>query len=429
MICISNTDVILDKIQRHTFDYFRSEANPHNGLVADRSGGNAPASIAATGAALACYPIGVERGYWSRAEATQRTLATLRFFEASEQSSRTNATGYQGFYYHFLDLNSGQRIWKCELSTLDSALLVAGMLAGAQYFDLDNAEEREIRDRAETLYRRVDWQWACAGGPLLTQGWKPGSGFLPTHYNGYDETLLMHMLALGSPTHALEPATYEAYTRSYQWKHVYGHEHLVAGPLFIHQLSHAWIDFRGLQDAFMREKNCDYFENSRRATYAQRDYARHNPGNFKGYGDDCWGISASDGPGEVSHVVDGQQRQFHAYQARGVPDGPDDGTLTPRAAIASLPFAPEIVGAALEYYHLMPLMCGEPYGCRAAFNLTFPTEDGEGWLAPDYIGLDEGTVLMLLENYRTGLLWELMRGCSHLKRGLLKAGFEGGWLG
>ena len=193
----------LDALQRQTFDYFVYEVNPLNGLVVDKTQVGAPASIAAVGLALSAYPVGVERGFITRAEAIERTLATLRFFRNSSQSKDAEATGYKGFYYHFLDMKTGKRVWKCELSTVDTAFLLAGMLTAAAYFTNEAADEREIRTLADELYLRADWQWAQNGGATVTHGWKPESGFLPYRWQGYDEALFLYLLGLGSPTHPL----------------------------------------------------------------------------------------------------------------------------------------------------------------------------------------------------------------------------------
>ena len=210
-----------------------------------------------------------------------------------------DAAGYKGFFYHFLDIETGRRVWQCELSTIDSAFLFAGVLTVATYFDRDTADEAEIRRLADALYRRADWNWACDGGPTLTHGWRPETGFIPHRWQGYDEGLLLYILGLGSPTHPLPPESYRAYCATYQWKTIYGRELLYSGPLFTHQLSHMWIDFRGIRDDFMRERGSDYFENSRQATFVQQEYAIRNPLGFAGYGEHCWGFTACDGPGWV----------------------------------------------------------------------------------------------------------------------------------
>ena len=282
---------MLDALQRDAFGYFLHETNPANGLVADKTQPDAPASIAAVGFALAVYPVGVERSWMTRAEAAERTLAVLRFFWTSPQGTAPDATGYKGFYYHFLDMKTGRRAGRCELSTIDTAFLLAGMLTAATYFDQDCEDEQEIRTLADALYRRADWQWAQNGGATITHGWKPESGFLKYRWEGYDEALLLYVLGLGSPTYPLPDESYPAWTSTYQWKEIYGHEFLYGSSLFIHQFSHLWIDFRGIQDDFMRDKGIDYFENSRRATHVQQQYAIHNPHGFVGYGQYFWGLT------------------------------------------------------------------------------------------------------------------------------------------
>ena len=420
----------LNKLQHETFRYFLHETNLANGLVLDKTAKNWPASIAATGLGLASYPVAIERGFISRADAVERTLTTLNFFWNSHQGPEPDATGYKGLYYHFLDMDTGKRAWQSELSTVDSAFLLAGMLTVARYFDADTADEQKIRSLADALYQRADWQWAQNQGSTLTHGWKPETGFLPYRWEGYDEALLLYILALGSPTHSLPASSYASWASSYEWKSCHGYEFLYAGPLFTHQLSHVWIDFRKIQDDFMRDKGIDYFENSRRATYVQREYAIANPLNFVGYGECCWGLTASDGPGPDTLKIDGIQRQFYDYVARGVPYGPDDGTIAPWSAVTSLPFAPEIVLPMLDHViYKLKLKEGHVYGFRSTFNQTHPEKCLPcGWVSPWHYGLNEGPIILMTENYRTGLIWELMRGCPYIVDGLRLAGFSGGWL-
>ena len=427
-----NTDGELEKLQRETFGYFLHETNPANGLVIDKNEADWPASIAATGLALACYPVAVERGFMSRRAAVERTLATLRFFWNSPQGPEPDATGYKGFYYHFLDMQTGRRAWHCELSTVDSAFLLAGALTARMYFDADSADETEIRTLGEALYCRADWQWAQNQGDTVTHGWTPEAGFLKYRWEGYDEALLLYMLGLGSPTHPLPEKSYAAWASTYEWKHCYGQDYLYAGPLFIHQLSHVWIDFRGIQDEFMRSKGIDYFENSRRATYVQQQYAIDNPLKFNDYSSLCWGITSSEGPGPATLKVDGIDRRFFDYVGRGVPYGPDDGTLAPWAVAASLPFAPEIVLPALDHcIHTAGLTRFNAYGFNASFNPTHPGQPGNPygwWVSPCHFGLNQGPIVLMIENYRSGLLWRLMRSCPFISGGLRRAGFDGGWL-
>jgi hypothetical protein len=420
---------MLDGIQSDAFSYFLHETNRANGLVIDKTCPGWPASIAAVGVGLTAYPIGVERSLISRSEAVERTLATLRFFASSKQGTGRDATGYKGFYYHFLDLESGARVWDCELSTVDSALLVAGMLTAAAYFDGTSPDEREIRETAHRLYARVDWRWAQDGGSTVTHGWKPESGFLPYRWQGYDEALVLYVLGLGSPTHALSADSYRAWASTYEWRTVYGISFLHAAPLFTHQLSHVWIDFRGIRDAFMREHGIDYFINSRRATLVQQQYAIRNPRGFAHYGETCWGLTASDGPGDVTRVLDGVERRFFDYLARGAPEGPDDGTIAPWAVIASLPFAPAIVLPTVSDFMRWKLGGVHRYGFKATFNPTFEVAGlRNGWVSPWHFGINEGPIVAMIDNFRSGLVWRLLRGCPYVVAGLRAAGFTGGWL-
>jgi len=233
---------------------------------------------------LSVLIVAAERALLSRADAVARTRKVLRFLKASRQGPEKDASGYKGFYYHFLDMHTGRRAWKCELSTIDTAILMAGILTAAAYCVLDNDDEREIRELAENLYRRVDWQWALDGALTVRHGWKPESGFLPYRWdNGYSEALILYILALGSPTFPIDPRGYAQWISTFGNQTIYGYDHLYAGPLFIHQMSHQWIDFRGIHDDFNRKTGIDYFENSRRATHVQRRYAIENPLRFAHY--------------------------------------------------------------------------------------------------------------------------------------------------
>jgi len=421
----------LHALQRNTFNYFWEETRPENGLLADNTHGAAPASIAAVGHALAAYAVGVERRFVTRAEGMGRALATLRFFRDSPQVKEPDATGCQGFYYHFLDMKTGRRAWRCELSTIDTTILLAGALVAAMYFDRDTEGEREIRALADKLYRRANWQWAQNGGLKVAHGWKPERGFLKNRWDGYNEALILYVLGLGSPAHPLPVASYRAWAKTYRWKKIYGIEYLHAGPLFVHQLSHIWIDFRGIQDDFMREHAIDYFENSRRAAYVQQQYAIRNPRGFRGYGEYCWGVTASNGPGPAVRQIDGLKRRFYDYRARSVPFGLDDGTLAPWATAAALPFAPEIVLPALGNFKERWGEMISRYGIACSFNPTFTSRENKhaGWVSGGHFGIDQGPVILMIENYRSGLVWKLMRRCPYIVKGLRRAGFKGGWLG
>jgi hypothetical protein len=424
------TDQDLNRLQRTTVVYYLHETNPDNTLVRDKTRPDAPCSIAAVGMGLATIPVVVERGVMIRKFAAKAARRRLRNLLDLPQGPGPDAAGYKGFFYHFLDIDTGRRVWNCELSTLDSAFLFAGVLTCATYFDGDTAEEADVRCLADELYRRADWDWARDGGPTLTHGWSPESGFIPHRYTGYDEGLLLYLLGLGSPTHPLPPESYAAYCATYQWKEIYGRELLYSGPLFTHQLSHMWVDFRGIRDPFMRDHGSDYFENSRQATYVQQEYAVRNPLQFAGYGEFCWGFTACDGPGWIKREVGGTERQFFDYIARGAPFGPDDGTVAPWVVVASLPFAPEIVIPTVRHFARLNLGMTAPYGFKPSFNQTFAVDDSPTgwWVTPYHFGIDQGPVVLMIENYRSGLIWDIMRRCPAVLAGLRRAGFTGGWL-
>jgi beta-xylosidase len=418
---------MLMRLQKDSYTFFLKHVDHRTGLVRDSSESDSPDCIAATGMALACYPLAVERGFLTRSDAATLTLTAIRTMLDAPQGPELDATGYHGFYYHFLNPRTGRRTLDCELSTIDSALLIAGALMAGAYFTGDHPIEREIRDASAEMNARADWTWALAGGEMVCHGWDPVHGFIPYRWEGYCEALVLYALALGSPRHAIDPSHYQAWTRTYAWKTVYDIEYLYAGPLFIHQMSHCWIDFRAIHDDVTRAKGWDYFENSRRATRIQQRYAQENLLKFKGYSDRCWGVTACEGPGPRTLLVDGVCRSFLGYEARGVPFGPDDGTLAPWAVLASLPFAPEIVLPTVRNFIDMRLHDMETHGFITTFNPSYPGGP-DGWISQFHYGLNQGPVLLMIENYLTGQPWKLMQGCVPLVRGLRRAGFQGGWL-
>ena len=431
----------LDTLELRTFNFFWERSDPRTGLTPDRWPTLTFSSIAAVGFALTAYPIGVERGYVTRIQAADRTLATLRWFwQAPQGPDSTGMSGYRGFFYHFLDLQSGHRFQTVELSTIDTALLLGGVLFCREYFKGADSTEVGIRAYADSLYRRVDWSWTQRTPSLVDMAWTPESGWHPLDWRGYNEAMLIYILALGSPTHPVDSTGWASWRSTYQWGTYYGQLHLGFAPLFGHQYTHVWIDFRGLQDDYMRAHGIDYFENSRRATLAQRAYATANPDQWAGYGADVWGLSASDGPADVTDTVHGSPRRFFTYAARGASftEVRDDGTIAPTAAGGSVPFAPEIAVPALM---TMRERYGDwlfgTYGFLDAFNPTFQFSgqassgqvvSGVGWFDTDYLGIDQGPILAMIENYRDDLVWRYMRSSPYVIAGLKRAGFRGGWL-
>jgi hypothetical protein len=447
-----------EDLTRRTFTYFWETTDSERCLAPDRWPSRTFSSIAATGFALTAYGIGAERGYVSRTEAATRTRDCLRFYwQAPQGSAATGFSGYKGFFYHFLKYEDGTRYKTVELSTVDTSLFLGGALFAQSYFDRDTPIEAEIRDLAEKIYGRVEWTWAqrsntgtdAANLPNsrgITMGWYPEKGWETHDWVGYNEGMLVYVLALGSPTH---PVGKDAWDKGWaaklddDWGTYYGQEHLQFEPSFGHQYSHVWIDFRGIRDAFMAGKGIDYFENSRRAALSQKAYGADNPNEWVGYSGDVWGWSASDGPKDLrgAHSVNGIKRDFMTYSARGVSGKRvvDDGTIVPTAAGGSVPFAPtETLSALMAMKKQYGDRLYTRYGFKDAFNPSFnfvgetvttgEVDPAKGWVAKDYIGIDQGPIVAMLENHRSELVWRTMRKNPHIVRGLKRIGFKGGWI-
>ena len=446
----------LDDLSRRTFHYFWETTDPQTCLTPDRWPSAPFSSIAAIGFELTSYGVGVERGYVTREQAAERTRRCLDYLYALPQGpGERGVSGHKGFFYHFLSLTDGTRHETTELSSVDSSLMFAGVLFAQSYFDADNATEAAIRDTADKLYRRADWTFFQRGpgdppaknladSKGIPMGWKPESGFGSHDWVGYNEAMLVYVLALGSPSY---PLTREAWDDGWaarledDWAVFNGEAHINFEPLFGHQYSHVWIDFRGIQDDFVRDKGIDYFENSRRATIAQRRYAIENPNGWAGYGEDIWGLTACDGPGGGPHVVNDVERKFWTYAARGVSAirVRDDGTIAPTAAGGSIAFAPEItIPALMAMKELFGDHLYTDYGFLDAFNPSFTFDDhnpargtvvpGVGWFGSDHLGIDQGPILLMLENHRSELIWKTMRKNPYIRKGLEEIGFSGGWL-
>lgn len=424
---LSNSEeIFLDSLQYKTFLYFWHESNPQNGLVKDRSTHDSPSSIAATGFAIPSWAVGAEKRWITREQAAERTLALLNFLNNSNQSENKFATGYKGFYYHFLNMQTGQREWNCELSSIDTGLLFAGIIFARNYFDEDNKTEKSIRDLSGIILKKADWgfftlpsshKWPSS----ICLGWTPEDGYHDWGWHGYNEALILYIIAAGLGMENAEQG-YQTWLSSYKWGEPYpGLSHVLFPPLFGHQYSHMFIDFRNLSDGYLREKGIDYFENSKRATYTQREYAKENPKNWIGYDSLVWGITACDGPGE-SYNKGG--KEFLGYAGRGSSGREynyfDDGTIAPTAAGGSIVFAPEIVIPTLLNLknEFGDRGLWDKYGFVDAFNLT------ADWYGKDYLGIDQGPIIIMIENFRTELVWKMVMQDPVIIRGLAKLGFN-----
>ena len=439
---------LLSDIERRTFYFYWERVNQSNGLMADRLSTPAACSITGTGFALTAWPIGVERGWITRDQARDITLRTLRFFEQLPQGEQRSGTaGYRGFYYHLIDMETGLRLTDWELSTIDTCWLQMGMAFAQGWFDQEDEKEKEIRSLAQRLLDRTEWDWMQAnskGGKAISMGWRPESGFIEWNWTGYNEGMVLYFLALGSQAHPVKEGAFEAWTAPFpkSWRGEGANRYLSFAPHFAHQYAAVWVDYRGIYDATTRAAGFDYFENSRRATYAQRNYAIANPLGWDGYSKDIWGLTASDGPGDLTINFKGKPTRFYGYAAygpKGMPDEEDHGTLAPTAVVASIPFAPEIcIPGTWALRNFQGGRLYGKYGFFDSFNPSFRdthvslvsgSVDGRlGWVDNDYLSDNQGPILGMLANYKTGIVWNATRKVPNLVRGMKRAGFAGGWL-
>jgi len=415
MVCVASvegraqipTATLLDTIQHAAFDFFWNEANPANGLIRDRSRAGAPSSIASVGFGLSAICIGVDHGWVTRQVARDRVLTTLRTFWLGPQGGGDSYIGNFGLFYHFLEMNTALRTWNSELSTIDTGLLLAGIVDAKQYFTGADSVEAAIRNLADSIYYRMNWDLMRNFNPGILLGWMPQTGFLGYgQWVGYNEAMIMYILAMGSPTYPVDQSAWVRWTQGYNWATIYGFSYVEFPPLFGHQYSHCWVDFREIADDYMRARGIDYFENSRRATLAQRAYSVANPLGHVGYSDTLWGITASDTP--------------TGYKARGAPPAQnDDGTITPTAPVSSIAFAPDAVLPVIHnMWNTYRSQLWTPYGFRDAFHL------GLNWWDTDIIGIDQGPMIIMIENYLTGRVWQRFMQNADVQRGLAVAGFQ-----
>lgn len=387
----------MDDIQRSSFRFFQEQTHPETGMVADRAradGVNRPelSSIAATGFGLTSLCIAAERGWVSKTSAQADTLKALRFI-------RYRMPHVRGFYYHFVHNATGERAGRNEVSSIDTALMLAGVLTARQYF-----EHSEIRDLADAIYQRVDWPWMLNGQKTLSMGWKPETGFIRHHWAHYNESMLLYLMAMGSPTHPIPVDSWKAWERT-EVRMYGGTTFIHCAPLFTHQFSHAWIDFRRKRDDV-----ADYFRNSKLATLAQRQFCADQNSRFSEWSDELWGLTAADTP--KGYKVIGTALDEHDMRRL-------DGTLVPCAPGGSLPFAPQECLAALRK---MKSVYGDRiyklYGFVDAFN------PQTGWFAPDVIGIDVGITLVMAENLRSEFVWKTFMKNVEVQSAMKSAGFR-----
>ena len=386
-------DQILEELEHANYLYFWEQGNPKTGLVRDRftvKGDNrgGVASIAATGFGLTALCIGDKRGYAPTADLRARVMTTLRFLWKGLPNHR-------GFFYHFADPNTGERQWDSEVSSVDTAILLCGLLTCRAHF-----RHSDITELAYRIFSRVDWSWLSEDTSLLPHGWMPEIGFLPYRWDGYSELMMMYLLGLGSLSHPLPTSAWTAWKRTtfeYDGLRYIG----TIAPLFVHQYSQAWFDFRGKHDQY-----ADYFQNSVTATEVHRRFCLELKKQFPDYSDDLWGITASDSP--------------HGYVAWGGPPavGPIDGTVVPSAAAGSLPFLPQ---PCMRVVRTIKTKYPDAW-CRYGFvNALNPLKK---WYDPDVVGIDTGITMLMAENARTGFVWETFMKNREARRGMDRAGFQ-----
>jgi hypothetical protein len=395
-------DQLLEEIEKAGFHFFWEQAHPTTGQVKDRAlaAGNdtrTVSSIAATGFGLTALCIGDQRGYQPHAAIVSRVQTTLSFLANTMQPM-----GMNGFFYHFVDMSSGARVFKSEVSSIDTAILLCGALMCRQYFSRDP----EIPVLASQIYNNVNFSWMLDGGVTLSMGWKPETGFLAGRWNHYSELMMLYLLAMASPIFPIPASSWSAWSRptiQYQgFSYISGSD-----PLFVHQYSHAWFDFRSKKDAF-----ANYFQNSITATQAHRLFCISLAGQFSDYSPNLWGISASD-----------SQKGYVAWggpSAQGTAIGPVDGSVVPGATAGSLPFDFADTVHVLRWIRGHYPQAWQRYGYVDAFNpLT-------GWYDPDVIGIDLGISMLMAENQRTQLVWNTLMKDPAAQNGMNLAGFQPG---
>lgn len=385
---------LLDEMERMACRYFWEQASSITGLVKDRArptlqDDHYVASIAATGFGLTALCIAHKRSLIPRTQIEERVLTTLQFLQSKMYNNH-------GFFFHFVNMDTAERVWNCELSSIDTGILLCGVLTCRQYF-----ADTEIHDVATAIYNRVDWSWMLDGGQCLSMGWTPESGFLKSRWDIYSELMMIYLLGIGSPTHPIPPETWDAWARpifNYEGLRYIGSD----APLFVHQYSHAWFDFRGKRDRY-----ANYFENSVVATKAHREFCASLHHRFRDYSERVWGITSSD------------SAQGYTWWGGPPPVGTIDGTLVPAAPAGSLPFLPR---ETLSDLHEMRARYGGREWKRYAFQDAF--NPLTGWYDPEVIGIDTGIGLLMAENLRSNFVWDTFMKNPEVRNGMQLAGFK-----
>ncbi len=426
---------ILERVQKATFQWFLDNQNDDTGLIFDRTKPS-PATIAGVGFALTAYPVAVNRKWIRRQVAVDYAVKVLRVLACAPQGDAPQGTsGYRGFFYHFLDPKTGLRaappeFWHSELSTIDTALLMAGVTFARAYFSRRNVIEDEIRRLCTQLLERVEWNWMVRTDYKILHGWTPEQGVIPHVYQGYSEALLLYLLALAPEENPVPSQCWTSLFDGVRAESLGGKPYIAmpGTPLFCYQYPHCWVDFRGIRDDINRRFGFDYFENSVRATKAQHHHSMENPNQWRGYSDLDWGLTACDGPGNGTKSIDGKERIFRGYSERGAPRGFDDGTLAPTAAISSIPFTPRQSIRTMRYWlEQRPELFSDISGFADSFNPTYDSTGPSGWIDDDRIAIDQGPIVLMIENYRSEFVWKVMSKDASLKRALRRAGFAGGY--
>ena len=407
----TSDDAFLNYVEQQTFNYFWNEANPSTGLVPDKSQSGSACSIACVGFGLSSINIAVERGWITRSAGAARVMTTLQtLYNAPKGSGASGYAGYNGWFYHYLSMTTGLRNGTSELSTIDTSLLMLGVIDAGLFFNsTTDTNEIQIQQLSSNLVNNVNWQWAKRSDNLVYMQWTPEAGFTNiSGWSGGNEAYLIYLVGLGASVSPLPTASWTAWTSTYNWQTKYGYSYIFKAPLFIHQYVHCWFNLNGVADAYMQGKSSDYFQDACRASLAQQAYAIANPLGFTNYNSVEWGLTACSGPPELGYV------------ARGCPSGTDDGVMAPTAALSAIPFVPQIaIPTAYNFYNKYTNLIWTTEGFRDSYII----QRSPPWFCGWADGIDQGPILIMIENYRSGSTWRRMLSSPIVQQGLQRAGF------